>query len=72
MTKKNTIIDTQVPEAQETKAVRTPEELRQALEECTKRVRALRDLKKATAKDYNDQIQEIEVEIGNILSELEG
>lgn len=49
---------------------RSPEELRMALQECTKRQIALKDLKKATAKDYADQIKEIDHEITDILAQL--
>jgi|LakMenE01Jun11ns_1017448.scaffolds.fasta_scaffold9743221_2 hypothetical protein len=49
---------------------RSPEELRMALQECTKRQIALKDLKKATAKDYADQIKEIDHEIADILAQL--
>ena len=49
---------------------RCPEELRMALQVCTKRQIALKDLKKATAKDYGDQIKEIDHEITDILAQL--
>jgi ribosomal protein L29 len=50
---------------------RSPEELRMALQECTKRQIALREQKKAVAKDYADQIKEIDHEIADILSQLD-
>jgi arylsulfatase A-like enzyme len=51
---------------------RSPEELRLALEECEKRIRSLKEQKKATSKDYNDQIKELDEEIGSILEQLGG
>ena len=60
------------PETTEQKPVRSPEELRRSLEECTKRLREVKGMKKSMAKDYNDQIKGIEEEISDILSQLEG
>jgi len=49
---------------------RSPEELRMALQECTKRQIALKELKKAVTKDYAEQIKEIDHEITDILAQL--
>jgi len=55
----------------EKKVVRTPDELRRSLEQCEKRLRELKATRKSMAKDYNEQISDVEVEIGEILSQLE-
>ena len=56
----------------EKKPVRSPEELRQSLELCEKRRRTLKGDKKASVKDYNEQLADVEAEIGDILTQLEG
>ena len=53
------------------KPQRSPEELKQALVDCERRLAEVKRTKKSVVKDYADQIKEIETEIAGILEQLQ-
>lgn len=52
------------------KPQRTPDELRKALEECTREKLRLQAAKKSVTEDYNGQIKEQDLEINSIMQQL--
>ena len=51
---------------------RSPDELRRALEECTREVKRLKAVKKSRDEDHNGLVKEQELEIASILDQLRG
>lgn len=54
----------------EAKPQRTPDELRQALQNCEVRRREVKSIRKSITKDYNEQLKDIDDEITGILDQL--
>lgn len=52
------------------KPQRTPDELRKALEECTREKLRLQAAKKSTVDDYTGRIKEQDTEINGIMQQL--
>ena len=50
---------------------RSPEELREALVNCERRLAEVKRTKKSVTKDYADQIKDIDTEIAGILEQLQ-